>query len=273
MVRHDYTGARNGKLLVIEYAGKAADGHSVWLCKCDCGNYTKVSSNNLRKNGGTISCGCSNQKISKERIGKKFGKLTALEKIGTKGHRAQWKFLCDCGRVIEFDGSTVFTGRKTSCGCDAEPRHFYGNCGHKTHGESGTRLYRIWYDMKRRCSQPQNKYFKNYGGRGISVCKEWMEAYEPFSKWAHENGYRDDLTLDRIDNNLGYSPSNCRWSDVLTQANNRSNNHLIEFKGETLSMADTARKYGINYNTLRSRINKGQNASDVVQSLIGGTHG
>lgn len=140
--------------------------------------------------------------------------------------------------------------------------------GIKTHGESRTKLYRTWFDMRRRCNQPQNKYYKNYGGRGIKVCREWEESYENFSKWAHSNGYSDDLTIDRIDRDLGYCPENCRWVDQITQANNRTNNHMITYNGETLSMKDTARKYGISYSALRSSIQKGKDEEVAVRELL-----
>lgn len=260
MVKVDYTGRRYGMLTVESYAGKAADGHSKWRCRCDCGNYATVQSNNLRT-GGTISCGCSANKLANARVGQKFGKLTAIRKLYTKGGRAIWEFKCDCGNTFEGDGSHVFTGKVTSCGCDKEKKM-------ERHGWSRTRIYGIWFDMRRRCNQPQNTAFKYYGAKGIKVCEEWERSFIAFKSWAFSHGYSDDLTLDRIDYHKGYSPENCRWADLYTQANNRSNNHLITFEGETLSMADTARKYGISYFNLRARIQKGQEAKQAITELM-----
>jgi len=123
------------------------------------------------------------------------------------------------------------------------------------HGFKGTRLYNIWKGIKKRCHNPNSSIFKNYGGRGIDVCQEWGE-FVPFKEWALANGYKDNLSLDRINTNGNYEPDNCRWADSRTQNNNRINNRCFVIDGKKLTLAQIARLYNISYSTLNSRINR-----------------
>ena len=120
---------------------------------------------------------------------------------------------------------------------------------------SQTRLYRIWSNMKTRCENPNRKDYKRYGQRGVKVCEEWSD-FLTFYEWAINNGYKDGLTLDRIDANSNYEPSNCRWATAKEQGNNRTNNHLITYNGETKTIAQWAEERNINHDTLYSRINR-----------------
>lgn len=117
------------------------------------------------------------------------------------------------------------------------------------------RLYSIWGSMRNRCKNKNNANYLRYGGRGITICKEWND-YLTFKKWALENGYNDTLSIDRIDNNGNYEPSNCRWADRIMQANNKRNNHLITFNGETHTAAEWSKLTGIHYRTILSRLNR-----------------
>lgn len=121
------------------------------------------------------------------------------------------------------------------------------------HGMTGTRIYNIWKDMKKRCYCKSRKDYSRYGGRGITVCKEWQE-FIPFYNWAMNNGYTDNLTIDRIDVNGNYEPSNCRWVTTKEQANNKRNNHFVAFNGETMTIAQCGKKIGMCENTIRKRI-------------------
>lgn len=124
------------------------------------------------------------------------------------------------------------------------------------HGKTKTRLYRIWFNMRCRCHKKDFVDYPRYGGRGIAVCDEWLNSFPPFYEWAMANGYREDLTLDRIDNDGNYEPSNCRWVDTKVQNNNTRRNHYITYNGETLTLAQWSERCGINKNTLQARICK-----------------
>ena len=118
-----------------------------------------------------------------------------------------------------------------------------------------TRLYRIWHNIKQRCTNPNSHNFCRYGGRGISLCDEW-DDFEPFCDWAIANGYSDGLSIDRIDNDGNYSPENCRWIEPIEQMNNTRRNVYVTYKGERLTIAQLARKYNLKYSTLQTRISK-----------------
>lgn len=125
-----------------------------------------------------------------------------------------------------------------------------------THHMTGLPLYVVWQGMIRRCTYKRHKNFSDYGGRGIKVCDEWRNDFQAFHDWAMANGYADGLTIDRIDNNGNYCPENCRWTTMKEQCNNRRNNHLLTFYGETRTMTEWAELTGISLYTLNSRLNK-----------------
>lgn len=125
--------------------------------------------------------------------------------------------------------------------------------GNTKHGMRHSRLYNIWCNMKARCTNPSHTAFANYGGRGITVCSEWID-FKGFQSWAMSNGYTDLLTIDREDTNEGYFPNNCRWVDMKTQENNRSNNRLVNYNGKVMSVAEWADTVGVPYKTLYTRL-------------------
>lgn len=183
--------------------------------------------------------------------GQKFGKLFVLEEYGhsTDG-KITWRCKCDCGNETIVTGRYLRIGNTRSCGCLKHELE-----GPRTHGESYTKLYRIWRAMKQRCYQSTQKCYFRYGGRGIKVCDKWLACYENFRDWAINNGYKDGLSIDRIDVNGNYCPENCRWATRKEQMNNKRSNVLIEHNGMTKTIAQWCEFYGItNYNLVRRRI-------------------
>lgn len=183
--------------------------------------------------------------------GQKFGRLTAIERVGRDScNHALWKCLCDCGNYTTAGSNSLKSGNTKSCGClnleRATERIVRYNF---RHGETGTRLWRIWSGMISRCESPSTAENKYYQGKGIAVCNAW-HAYENFKNWALKNGYRDDLTIDRIDLNGNYEPSNCRWATKVEQAENRSSTRLFTVNGETHSLSGWSRCVGLNPNAI-----------------------
>ena len=187
----------------------------------------------------------------KDITGNKYGKLTATKPLrpNEKGLWI-WEFTCDCGNTVErciTFASKKRHGSKSSCGCD---HHL------KTHGKSATikKLYYVWVAMRQRCNNPRNKDYPNYGGRGISVCSLW-DNYNHFYNWALDNGYVEGLTIERVDVNLGYSPLNCVWLANEKQALNTRKIRKYEYKGEEYTIRELAELAGINFYTMKGRLN------------------
>lgn len=183
--------------------------------------------------------------------GKVFNYLYVKQYIGDSN------YLCEClncGNETIASARRLKSGRKKSCGC---MRYVFISEALTTHGDSHSRLYREFYDMHTRCYGNYDPVAqKIYKDRGITVCDEWFHNYCAFKEWALANGYRDDLTIDRIDNQRGYSPDNCRWVTQLEQASNKRNNMYITIGGVTHTMAEWCRINGISYTSVCKRINE-----------------
>lgn len=182
----------------------------------------------------------------KDLTGRRFGKLTVVKKIGVKnaGQRGKSRSIylckCDCGNETEVLRNSLITGNTKSCGClERETKKTM----HIKHGAAKTRLWRIWCNMRERCNNPNNKNYAYYGGRGVGVCDEWQNkenGFINFRDWAMANGYTDELTIDRINTNDDYKPSNCRWATRKEQTRNRNNTVKI-------TLSEIAEIEGISY--------------------------
>lgn len=204
--------------------------------------------------------------MNEEFIGKKYNNLTVLEiKSNTKknDHHLLAVCKCDCGKVITIR-LTLLKNGQTSCGCQNIKKLKEINT---KHGDFGTRLYRIWNGILCRTKYKSRKEKERYWGRRIDICEEWQK-YENFKKWALSNGYKENLTIDRIDVNRGYSPENCRWATRTEQQNNRRDTRWIIYKGKKKSISDWCRELGLNPNTIKSRYNRGIKAPFIFENPI-----
>lgn len=195
--------------------------------------------------------------------GMQFGRLTAIRRVENDKHgHAQWECLCECGNTAIVLKSSLTSGKTKSCGCYYKDTR---KTSAATHNQSKTRLFRVWANMHQRCENPNNKDWKYYGGKDVKVCEEWT-TFEGFSKWALNNGYREDLTIDRISVDEGYSPNNCRWTSMKVQMNNTTRNHYITMNGETKSVAEWGRERKIPYSTLMYRLSHGWTNERVLDA-------
>lgn len=194
--------------------------------------------------------------------GLRFGRLVAIKPTNKRASNGSiiWECLCDCGTVTNVAYNSLKNGQ-VSCGCKQKESVKIANT---THGKSYGKLYKIWTSLKSRCYNPNDKAYKDYGGRGIKVYNDWYYGFITFYEWAFENGYNDNLTIDRINNNGNYEPTNCRWVDRKIQQNNRRNNHYITIKGETKTLQEWGEYVGIKPNTILCRIRKNWSNEEAI---------
>jgi len=195
---------------------------------------------------------------------KVFGRLTVLKRVQNNNlGKSMWLCRCTCGNTIIVMGSDLTRGHTKSCGCILKELN---TKIHTTHGSTQTRLHRIWSCMKHRCTNPKDVAYKYYGGKGISVCKEWSTDFSVFQQWALKNGYTANLSIDRIDNNKGYSPDNCRWSTTIEQALNKGNTKRYWYKGKHLTLKELSTKFNVKYDTLKRRIEARWSVTEAVET-------
>lgn len=195
--------------------------------------------------------------FSKDLTSCRFGMLLVLSKHSMNAAGSRWLCLCDCGRQTVVDRCNL--KKVKSCGCY---RSEATTKSKTTHGKTGTKVYRAWRHMLNRCGNPNDGKWKDYGGRGISVCERW-QSFEHF--YTDMGDPPDGTSLDRIDVNGNYEPSNCRWATPVVQARNKRGNHLLEFRGETKTMAEWSEQLGIASGVLQQRL--GRHGWDIERAL------
>ena len=246
-----------------------------WLFECQkCGRMQYHYLNRIESEKQPLcTCEMSGENWSDPSwIGKRFGHLV-IQKHGGHGTLI---CKCDCGTIKRVAGAHLLKARQKTCGSNCA----YHEVGTKTHGLSGDRLYRIWSGMRQRCYNPNSHSYKIYGGRGITICEEWKDDVFAFREWALSNGYADDLSIDRIDCDKGYSPENCRWATAKEQANNQHPRYTFTDKknsiekrkrktwvidGEEKSIQEWCRDSGLSVQAVMYRVNtKGMTPKEAL---------
>lgn len=209
----------------------------------------------------------------KDRTGKRYGRLLVIEQAqdGPPSSRPKWRCLCDCGKIVVRNAASLALEHQIhSCGCYQREQIIQGN---KLRGKikfpnpvSYTATYKCWRRMKERCLNPKHDQYSNYGGRGISVCKEWMK----FENFLSDMGQRPTgMTIERIDNSKGYYKHNCKWATMVEQQSNKRNNQFLTLGQDRLTVAQWSRKLGVNDSTIRERIRRNW---DIASSLTKPSH-
>ena len=267
MIKFDLVGNVYGDMEVIsidefetehskERFGKKA---TMWHVKCTkCGYETamrKCDLDGITKRGASGCNRCFGENI----LGNTYGRLTVIDfPISRKGQR-EWLCECSCDKHTQLRVSYcgLRRGNSQSCGCIRGEKLANWNKENRPYNpnrDSNSRLYNIWQGIKGRCSNPNLYAYKYYGGKGVKICDEWRE-WKNFKEWALNNGYQEDLTIDRIDVDGDYEPSNCRWATMQVQCNNRTHNHYITYDGRTQSLSDWCRELNLDYDRTKQRIN------------------
>lgn len=244
----DIQGQRFGRWTVLAF-DQTVNGNARWLCRCDCGEEVVVEGQSLRK-GVSRSCGClvreeNASRNAFNRLGERHGRLLVIQRLPHKTNaKLKWLCLCDCGKVTRVSADNLRIDRTGSCGCLRVK-----------HGKSGSPELNIWAGMRRRCEKPNTRGFKYYGGRGIRVCDRWQE----FENFLTDMGSRPSPkhTIDRIDPDGNYDPSNCRWATPTEQSRNRRTVPVYTVFGRTQSGPDWAEEFGISNSLFKSRLEAG----------------
>lgn len=201
-------------------------------------------------------------------VGRRFGRLTVVDAPETVYGISYVVCKCDCGNTRRVKYTFLESGKSRSCGClKNELSSQRLKKSNYRHGGKDERLYEIFLGIHKRCENPHMWAYDRYGGRGITVCEEWKE-YAPFRSWALSNGYADDLTIDRIDNDEGYAPGNCRWVNRMVQSNNKSNNVMLEYDGKRYTAAELAKYAGMKYTTLIGRLKHGWTVAKAFETPV-----
>lgn len=205
--------------------------------------------------------------------GRRFDRLTvtrpAPDRVLKSGrHLTMWECICDCGNTNIVRTADLKRGAVLSCGCYRAETTGHMRLSHgATCGKKSTKLYSVWAGIKARCYNSNAGTYKHYGGRGVTMCREWREDFSAFEQWAIRNGYKIGLSIDRVDVNGNYCPENCRWVDNSVQANNKTTNHFLEWRGAIHTIAEWARILDIDYNAFYYALTK--NDWEIEKAVMG----
>lgn len=276
----DLTGKEYDNFTVIKQGdGRITKGgqyKTTWICKCaHCGNEFEIDSQSIRRTN-VKSCGCKRYDFVSEskRLkleGKKYGRLKVIKWIPLserKNKKKAWLCLCDCGNYIEVETGKLQTGHTQSCGClKQEAKNKIGELNKKYEHYGDKKLYGVYKAMIDRCYNSQNSRYSSYGERGIIICDEWLgdNGYDNFAKWTLLTRKDDSLTIDRINVNGNYEPSNCRWITNQEQQYNKRTNVMVEYNGEIHPLKFWSKQLNIPYTTLHMWFSK-KNMS--IQEII-----
>ncbi len=191
-----------------------------------------------------------------DRTGQVFDRLTVIDRAPNKNGRTTWNCKCSCGNTTSVRGEHLKLGRIRSCGCHAIEVH-------TKHGLARTVEYKCWQGMKQRCYNKNVPQYKDYGERGITVCGRWQESFSNFIADMGKKPHKS-LTIERVDNNKGYSPDNCVWATRSTQVHNRRNSILFTFNNETHCLKEWAKRLNMSYSTVSNRIKRGQSIGEAL---------
>jgi len=269
------SGQRFERWLVLD-RDNSKKGNSRFWCKCECGNMKSVPTRYL-VSGESKSCGCFHKELTKtihtkNLAGFKNNRWTIIER--DKSKQSRWFCLCECGVIRSLKGDAVLSGRSKSCGC-LQKEIVKSLRNNLKHGETGSRLWRIWAAIKARCTDTNQLAYKNYGGRGIMMCDEWANSYESFRDWARENGYADDLTIERKNVNGNYEPANCTFISRAEQARNKRTTVYLTAWSETKRLFEWLADERCTVPTtarIRDRLNKGFTPEDAISKPYRKTH-
>lgn len=250
-IKEDLTGRTFGRLTVLGHVTE--NGSSGWRCRCSCDKQTiLIVPTNSLTSGHVRSCGCLRSELVKAKftsdlIGKTFGRLTVIGREGSDIHgNALWACKCSCGndKISYVTSTALLTGRIKSCGC---LRAEMLATMHVKYPDPDVKYLAIrkFSSMKDRCLNPNCKAYPDWGGRGITICQEWLDDPKKFAEWALSHGWKKGLSIDRIDNNGPYSPENCRFVTDATQSINKRNNRWIEVNGERKTISQWAEVIGV----------------------------
>ena len=206
----------------------------------------------------------------KDYVGERFGRLIVIKRAeNNKFNQVQWLCKCDCGNEKIVSANNLRNKQTRSCGC-LKKEQDYINIAHIKHNKSNTRLYSIWKGMKNRCNSVKGKRHKFYYDKGIKVCDEWQKDFINFYNWAIQNGYKENLTIDRINNDGNYEPNNCRWATITEQNNNQSKNIKIKYNNNIYSIKEFCNKFDIKRGTLDYRLKCNWSIEKIINTPIQG---